>query len=97
MAGRCKRDGSSSETSFVLGLKETAVLEKGWNATVSAPSSGAPVLTWPVDSENSVVELTDWLWGSIKVIWLKVTLGSARMACRVTGLNAIPTMEGEIV
>src|ERR1700674_3484710 len=97
MAGRCKRVGSSSETSLVLGLKETAVLEKGWNATSAAPSSGAPVLTGPVSSEKSDIELTDSLWGSMKVIWLKVALGSARTACRVTGVKAIPVIDGEIV
>src|SRR5713226_2137187 len=97
MAGRCKREGSSSDTSLVLGLKETAVLEKGWNATVSAPNSGEPVVTWPVASENTVMELTDSLWGSRKVIWLVVALGAARTACLVTGFMATPTIEGEIV
>src|SRR5258707_4215491 len=76
MAGRCKREGSSSETSLVLGLKETTVLEKGWKATSAAPSSGDPVLTGPVSSEKTDIERTDSLWGSMKVIWLEVAFGS---------------------
>src|SRR5260370_29357446 len=97
IAGRCKREGSSSDTSLVLGLKETAVLEKGWKATVSAPNSGEPVVTWPVAPENRVMEVTDSLWGLRKVIWLEVALASARTACLVTGFMATPTIEDEIV
>src|SRR5258708_17505492 len=97
MAGRCKMEGSSSETSLVLGLKETTVLEKGWKATSVAPSSGEPVLTAPVSSAKSDIELTDSLWGSMKVIWLEVALGSARTAWRATGLMAMPVIDGEIV
>src|SRR5467141_863033 len=97
MAGRCKRVGSSSETSLVLGLKETTVLEKGWKATSAAPSSGGPELTGPVSSAKSDIEPTDSLWGSMKVIWLEVAFGSARTAWRVTGLKAIPVIDGEIV
>src|SRR6266403_3584873 len=97
MAARCKRDGSRSETWLSFGLKETAVLEKGWNVTLAAPISGEPVPTWPVAPAKSVIEVTDSLWGSMKLIWLKVTLGSARTACRVTGLNAMPVIDGDIV
>src|SRR5207249_10027972 len=97
MAARCKRDGSRRETWLSFGLKETAVLDKGWNATSSAPSSGEPVPTWPVAPTKRVIEATDWLCGSMKLIWLEVTLGSARTACRVTGLNAMPVIDGDIV
>src|SRR5713226_10163060 len=83
MAGRCEREGSSSETSLVLGLKETAVFVKGWKATSAAPSSGAPVLAGPVSSEKSDIALTVWLFGSMKEIWLNVALGSASTALRV--------------
>src|SRR5260370_20693157 len=59
MAGRSEMDGSISETSLVFGLKETAVLVKGWKATSAAPSSGRPVVAGPVCSENRDMELTD--------------------------------------
>src|SRR5216684_7180312 len=97
MAGRCEREGSSSETSLVFGLKETAVFVKGWKATWAAPSSPMPVLAGPVSSEKSDIELTIWLFGSMKVIWLKVALGSASTAFRVMGLKAMPISEGERV
>src|SRR5258706_13640380 len=96
MAGRCKMEGSSSETSLVLGLKETTVLEKGWKATSAAPSSGDPVLTGPVSSEKTDIERTDSLWASMKVIWLEVAFGSARTALRATRVQAIPAIESEI-
>ncbi len=96
MAGRSAMDGSISETSLVFGLNEIAVLVKGWKATSAAPSSGRPVLAGPVCSEKSDMELTDWLLGSMNVIWLKVALGSARTAVRVMGLKEIPTSEGEM-
>src|SRR2546428_4392705 len=44
MAARCKRDGSRRENSLSFGLKENAVLEKGWKATSVAPSSREPVV-----------------------------------------------------
>src|SRR5258707_4585426 len=95
MAGRCKREGSSSETSLVLGLKETTVLEKGWKATSAAPSSGDPVLTGPVSSEKTDIEPTDSLWGSMKVIWLEVAFGSARTAWPGTRFKTIPAIHGQ--
>src|SRR6266576_4930706 len=94
---RCKRAGSRSEISLILELNERAVLLKGWNAVVSAPSTGAPMLTEPVAATNPVMGLTDWLMGSMKLIWLEVALGSARMARRVSALKAMPTVVGEIV
>src|SRR6266849_484987 len=96
IAGGCDREGTSSETSLVLGLKETAVLEKGWKATSAAPISGAPVVAGPVSSEKSDIELTVWLFGSMKETWLNVALGSASTALRVIGLMAMPTIEGEM-
>jgi len=42
------------------------------------------------------MELTVWLVGSMKLIWLAVALGSARMARRVSALKAMPTVVGEI-
>src|SRR5258706_1021699 len=92
MAGRCKMEGSSSETSLVLGLKETTVLEKGWKATSAAPSSGDPVLTGPVSSEKTDIERTDSLWGSMKVIWLEVAFGSARTAWPGNRFKAHPSI-----
>src|SRR2546422_9798621 len=93
---RCKRAGSRSEISLILELNERAVLLKGWNAVVSAPSSGAPMLTEPVAPTNTVMGLTDWLIGAMKLIWLEVALGCARMARRVSALNATPTAVGGI-
>src|SRR5260370_2891820 len=97
IAGRCKREGSSSDTSLALGLEETAVLEKGWNATVSAPNSGEPVVTWPVASENTVMGVGISFWGLRKIICLEVALGSARTACLVPGFLARPTIEDAVV
>src|SRR5260370_18635974 len=93
MAGRCDREGSSSETSLVLGVKETAVLEKGWKATSAAPISGAPVVAGPVSSEKSDIELTVWLFGSMKETWLNVALGSSSTALRVIRFMAMPTIQ----
>src|SRR5437016_13081311 len=95
IANLCRAVGSSSETWLSAGLKETAVLVNGWNATFVAPNSGEPELTWPVAPANTVIEVTDWLCGSRKAIWPKVVLVSAKTAKRVIGLMAIPAIEGE--
>src|SRR5882724_9554182 len=68
IANRCSAVGSSSETSFRIGLSETAVFVNGWNATFVAPSSGEPELTCPTAPANTVIEGTDWLCGSINEI-----------------------------
>src|SRR5712692_2846276 len=67
MASRCEAEGSMRETwlNCGFGLNETAVLVKGWKATVVAPSSGGPVVTEPVAPANRVRKLTDSLWGSM--------------------------------
>jgi hypothetical protein len=47
------------ETSFRAGLKDTAVLVNGWNATSATPDSGGkPVAGTPEVSEYRVKELT---------------------------------------
>src|SRR6266851_616177 len=90
---RCNREGSRREISLRFELKESAVLVKGWKATVLPPISGEPVPV-PVAPTNRVMKLTDSLIGSMKLIWLEVALGSARMTRRVIGLMAIPTVVG---
>src|SRR6267378_8267638 len=64
IASRCRAVGSSSETWLSNGLKETAVLVNGWNATFVAPNSGEPELTFPTAPANTVMEMTFWLCGS---------------------------------
>src|SRR5437867_1966887 len=61
IANRRSAVGSSSEISLRNGLKETAVLLNGWNATFVAPSSGEPELTCPTAPANTVMEMTFWL------------------------------------
>src|SRR6267142_1028331 len=97
IANLCRAVGSSSETWLSAGLKETAVLVNGWNATFVAPNSGEPELTWPVAPANTVIEVTDWLCGSRKAIWPKVVLVSAKTAKRVIGLMAIPALARHVV
>src|SRR5712692_9654040 len=93
----CSAVGSRSESRLSAGFKETAVLVNGWNATFVAPNSGEPELTWPMAPANTVIEVTVWLCGSRKAIWPKVVLVSAKTAKRVSGLMAIPAIEGETV
>jgi len=96
MAGRCERDGSSSETSLVSGLKETAVIGEGLKGHLrraqfrNANACRAGFFGKKRHRSNGL------LFGSIKETWLDVALGSARAALRVIGLMAMPTIEGEM-
>src|SRR6267143_3150833 len=92
---RCKTAGSRRDTWSRLELKESAVLVKGWKATVEVPISSEEPVPVPVAPPNKVIGTTFSLTGSMKLIWLALVLGSATMIRRVMALKAIPTVVAE--
>jgi len=95
IANRCSAVGSSSETWLSKGLKETAVLLNGWNATFVAPSSGEPELTCPT-ARRTGHRGEDWLCGIENECWQKSHFVSQHRRPRYR-IESYTAVDGEIV